>query len=167
MGQNFSHYLKGFKPEYFKNPKKYNEAELWTKFEEYIKDNDTQSWDRDDFIKSGPDAGKIVSVQIPNPPSIMGFCAFAGITEQTYNNYRKSGNSNFEVAHMIQAIIRTIQVGGGMTNTWNAGIVGRLAELIDKKELELKSDMSDDERMEKIKSILDGIKKKDDADDLL
>jgi len=140
--------------------KKYTAEQLWDKFKEYIEVNAEYGWAKDDFIKSGPEAGKVVSVYIPNPPSIKAFCLFANIGESTYNNYRVANDVELrEVALAIQDHIQGVQISGAATNTYNSNIVARWAGLVDKKELDLKSDISDDERADIIRNILEKVKK--------
>jgi hypothetical protein len=140
-------------------PVAYTPEALWCKFHEYMDFNKTQTWKKDDFIKSGPDAGKIVSLDIPNPPSIKSFCIFATISEDTFRNYSKMSGEYLAVWHVIRDIIQEIQISGAATNTFNAAIVARWAGLVDKKELELKSEMSDDERSDTIRLIMEKMRK--------
>lgn len=140
-------------------PVSYTPEALWDKFLEYMDYNKTVSWDKDDFIKSGPGAGTIVSISIPNPPSIRGFCVFAGISEDTFRNYSKMGTEYLVVWHASRDIILEIQISGAATNTFNANIVARWAGLIDKKELDIKSEMTDDERSDTIRLIMEKMKK--------
>jgi hypothetical protein len=141
--------------------KKYTPEALWQKFQDYLIQNAECSWAKDDFIKSGPDEGKIVSMSIPNPPNIKAFCLFATITESTFNSYRKSEPEMSAVSCGIADQIQGIQISGAATNTFNANIVARWAGLVDKKELDLKSDLSDDERADMIRSIIEKVKKND------
>ncbi len=152
---NNNRYWKNYSPG---APMKFTVETLWAKFKEYIEDNDKQYWEKPDFIKSGPGAGTEVYLKVPNPPSITGFCCFAGITPQTFYDYRKSGHDLSETSAYIVSIIQTIQVDGASTNIFNANIVARLANLIDKKEIDIKTEMSDDERNEMIKNILEKTK---------
>jgi hypothetical protein len=140
-------------------PKLYSPESLWTKFIEYMEYNKTVSWAKDDFIKSGPEAGQIVSLNIPNPPSIRGFCIYAGISEDTFRNYGKNDADYLAVWNASRDIIQEIQISGAATNTFNANIVARWAGLIDKKELELKSELTDDERADTIRLIMEKMKK--------
>lgn len=140
-------------------PKLYTPESLWAKFTAYMEYNETVSWSKDDFIKSGPDAGKIVSLEVPNPPSIRAFCVYAGISEDTFRNYGKNDVDYLAVWHASRDIIQEIQISGAAANTFNANIVARWAGLIDKKEVDIKSEMSDDERADTIKTILDKIRK--------
>lgn len=140
----------------------YDPDTLWAKFLAYMEFNESIVWPREDFIKSGPEAGKLITIELPNAPLIQSFCLFAGITEQTINNYRKSGSRNFEVAHAVCETIKAIQLGGSMVDVFNSSIVSRLTGLAEKKEIEIKSDLSDDERAEAIKSILQNAGKKND-----
>lgn len=140
-------------------PKLYTPQSLWDKFIEYMNYNDTVSWAKDDFIKSGPDAGKIISLEVPNPPSIRAFCVYAGISEDTFRNYGKNDADYLAVWNASRDMIQEIQISGAAANTFNANIVARWAGLIDKKEIDIKSEMSDDERSDTIKAILEKIKK--------
>lgn len=139
-------------------PKTYTPEKLWEKFLEYMDTNSKISWDRDDFIKSGPDAGKIVSIEIPNPPSIRMFTIYAGISESTLFNYQKS-TDYVAVVDAIKGSIQEIQIGGAATNILNSNIIARWAGLVDKKELDVKSDLTDDERADLIKSIAEKMRK--------
>jgi hypothetical protein len=140
-------------------PKLYTPETLWAKFQEYMDYNETVSWAKDDFIKSGPDAGRIVSMDVPNPPSIRGFCVFAGISEDTFRNYGKNDINYLAVWCTVRDTIQEIQISGAATNTFNANIVARWAGLIDKKELDIKSEMTDDERSDTIRLIMEKMKK--------
>jgi hypothetical protein len=140
-------------------PPSYTPESLWEKFNEYMEHNKDVSWDKHDFIKSGPDAGRLVTVAIPNPPSIRGFCVFAGIVEDTFRNYSKLGPEYLLVWHTTRDIIQEIQISGAATNTFNANIIARWAGLIDKKELDIKSEMTDDERSDAIRLIMEKMKK--------
>lgn len=140
-------------------PKLYTPETLWVKFTDYMEHNSTVSWAKDDFIKSGPEAGKMVSIDIPNPPSIRGFCIYAGISEDTFRNYGKNDADYLAVWNASRDIIQEIQISGAATNTFNANIIARWAGLIDKKELDIKSEMSDDERADTIRLIMEKMKK--------
>jgi hypothetical protein len=131
-------------------PVSYTPEALWEKFDLYMEHNKSITWAKDDFIKSGPGAGTIVTLDIPNPPSI---------SEDTFRDYGKKNEEYRAVCSPIRDIIQTIQISGAATNTFNANIVARWAGLIDKKELEIKSELSDDERSDMIRSMLEKIKK--------
>lgn len=83
---------------------------------------------------------------------------YAGISLDTFRNYGKCGAEYLAVTDAIRQTVIEIQVSGAATNTFNANIVARLAGLVDKKELEIKAEMSDDERNEMIKKILEKTK---------
>jgi hypothetical protein len=140
-------------------PSKYSPEELWDKFNEYMGKNEGISWPKYDFIKSGPTAGQEVEMAIINPPSIRFFCVFANISEDTFRNYGKTSDEMVAVTSAIRAIILEIQIAGAATETWSTNIIARWAGLIDKKEIDLKTEMSDDEREDTIKRILENIKK--------
>jgi hypothetical protein len=165
---NNGHFKKGNQlwklVEYPGKPKKYTPEALWQKFQDYMEYNTGVSWPKDDFIKSGPSSGTIIEMQVQNPPSIMAFCTFAGISEDTFRNYLncKTGENAAEyvaVVSAIRAIIQEIQIAGAATNVFNSNIIARWAGLVDKKEVEISATMSDDERKDAINKILDQIKK--------
>lgn len=163
--------MKRFGNQYWRNAeypgqqKRYNGETLWAKFVDYMKYNENISWPREDFIKSGPEAGKLVSIEIPNPPSLMGFTTFAGISLDTLRNYGKSDAELVAVSQAIRDIVMEIQISGAATNMFNATIIARLSGLVDKREVDIKTEMSDDERNEAIKKILENAPKKWNKDD--
>lgn len=163
MGNNPSHFKKGNQMwrnlQYPGRPANYKAEELWKKFEEYMAKNEEVYWPKNDFIKSGPTAGNLVEMKVQNPPSIRMFCVYANICENTFQSYGKSEPEMVAVCFAIRATILEIQIAGAATELWNTNIVARWAGLIDKKELDIKADMSDDEREEAIKKILANIKK--------
>jgi hypothetical protein len=146
-------------------PSKFNTPEeLWNTFVKYWEFNEKQTWAKDDFIKSGPGAGQIVSMTIPNPPSLMGFCLFANISLDTFRNYDKKtceNSSDFlAVTQAIRASILENQISGAATNTFNSNIIARVAGLVDKQEIKVDEKLSEDERKDLIKEILEQAGKK-------
>jgi len=139
--------------------RKYKPKELWDKAFEYFEDNDKKAWSKQDFIKSGPQAGQMIYLDTQNPPSLNGFCLYAGITLDTFRNYGKIDDEYLAVTSTIREIVYTIQFDGATVNVFNANIIARKIGLIDRKEVELKSDMTDDERVSAIKTILEKAKK--------
>lgn len=139
----------------FKNPPKYESAnDLWEKAKEYFEFNEKRRWIKQDFVKSGEGAGKIIDMELPNPPSIGAFCIFANISQSTFNNYSNKKDEWLVVTDVIREIIYAIQFEGATVNLFNANIIARKIGLTDKKEVELKTDLSDDERKELIKQII-------------
>ena len=146
----------------------YTAIELWAKFVEYMQANNKAYWSKQDFIKSGPGAGTIIYTDVPNPPSIKAFCIFCNIGESTFNNYwqikSKIEDDYLEVASTIRDTIQLIQVDGASAGVFNANIIARLTGLVDKKEVDVKTDYSDDERKQMIQDILASAKKDDGMD---
>lgn len=165
MGENKGHFRKGNQlwrnVDYPGNPRKYEPKTLWEKFIQYMEQNSEAMWSKEDFIKSGPGAGTKIYLDVPNPPSLGGFCVFSGITLDTFRNYGKIDAEWLAVTCMIREIVMTEQIDGATTNIFNANIIARLSGLVDRKEIDVKASMSDDERKEAIKSILEKIKKDD------
>lgn len=152
-------------------PPMYTAETLWAKFVEYMEFNSEQGWSKEDYIRSGPGAGEKVYLNTPNPPSIGAFALFCGMTRSGFDEmYRtaKDGKKDPEmeaiIAHVKETIMQ-LQIDGASANIFNANIVARVTGLAEKKEIDMKTDISDDERKDLIKKILEKTKK--DEDDLL
>jgi len=93
---------------------------------------------KNDFIKSGQNAGDIVEIPIERPFSIEGFCNYANITVQTFRNYEKGEGyeTYFPVCTHIRQVIDSQHFEGGMVGNFNANIVTRKLNLAEKQEIE-------------------------------
>ncbi len=91
-------------------------------------------WYKNEAIKSGPNAGKIIKVPTSRPYTIEGLCVYAGISVQTFFNYEQR-NDFLEVVTHIREVIRQNQLEGAMVEAYSSNIVARLLGLSDKKEL--------------------------------
>lgn len=129
---------------------------MWFAFIDYMEYNSKISWGKSFPVTSGPKSGTFVDIQIPNPPTLYGFAAYTGISENEFKHMRITPTHPcFEVACGIETHIKSVQVGGAMVNIYNAAITARLTGLVDKREIEVTQNMSDDERMDTIKEILE------------
>lgn len=149
-------------------PPMYTAETLWAKFVEYMEYNSEQAWSKEDFIRSGTGAGEKIYLNTPNPPSIGGFALFAGMTRDGFNQMHtrvKGSEKDSELAIIIDHVKETIaqlQIDGASANVFNANIIARVTGLAEKKEIDMKTDISDDERKDLIKRILEKTKKEDD-----
>lgn len=150
----------------------YTAETLWAKFLEYMEYNSQQSWSKEDFIRSGPGAGTKVYIDTPNPASITGFALFAGMSKAGFDKMYETAKTRANEDELVSVItqireeITQSQIDGASANIYNANIVARVTGLVDKKEMDVKTDLSDDERKDLIKKITDSVKKPKD-DDLL
>lgn len=90
------------------------------------------------------------------PMTLDGFCVFAGITDQTYYNYRDKADDYLEVTRRIDGIMRTQKFAGAAAELLNPNIIARDLGLVDKKETDNRHtfDLSNksDEELKKIVS---------------
>lgn len=121
-------------------PMEYSTTEaLWEAFEKYYEWNSKRVLYRQEAVKSGDLAGKIIKIPLPVPLTIQGFCVHAGIAFQTFQNYCSGiapWEGLFEVATYIRESIQTHQLEGASLNILNPNIVARLVGLADKKDVE-------------------------------
>lgn len=91
-----------------------------------------------DFVRSGPKAGKIVKIPTDRPFLIEGFCLHAGMTVQSFEHYTKKPayENYFEVSHAIRDTIFNQNLEGGYTGGFNPMLVARklgIREMIDNR----------------------------------
>jgi hypothetical protein len=87
-----------------------------------------------DFVRGGENAGDIVDLETDRPYLIEGFCNFAGITTQTFDNYSKSKGYEkfFGVSRAIRDTIFRQNLEGGLVGGFNAMLVARKLGIQDK-----------------------------------
>ena len=124
-------------------PFKFQSAEqVWSLYQNYLKDIANKPMYRNELIKSGERAGEQIPVRIDVPPNIWGFCLFADIERKTYYNYINGGeddNIDNELIHIFTCVdddIKQKQITGATVNLYNANIVARLNGLSDTVNLE-------------------------------
>lgn len=92
-------------------------------------------------VKDGPQSPDRIEssfVSHVRPMTQAGLCAFVGMTDQTYRNYRKSDAYN-EVAEMIDQIMFEQKFSGASVGLYNANIIGRELGLADRVEQRIES----------------------------
>ena len=124
------------RPFKFKNP-----DEVWKLYQNYLKHLKKNPMYRNELIKSGERAGEVISVEVPVPPNIWGFCLFAEINRQTYYDYigGNSENLNKELIDIFARVdddIKQKQVTGATVNLYNQAIVARLNGLTESIKVE-------------------------------
>ena len=124
------------RPFKFKEPK-----EVWTLYQNYLEHLKQNPLYRNELIKSGDRAGEVISVEVPVPPNIYGFCLFAGIERKTYYNYingqvngKEGDNFDPNLIHIFTCVdddIKQKQLTGATVNLYNGNIVARITGLSD------------------------------------
>lgn len=75
-------------------PKKYSAEQLWEGACKYFEDCKKNPYKKQDFIRGGKEAGKIIELEIERPFSIEGLCIFLDLNKQTFYNYEQSEEKN-------------------------------------------------------------------------
>lgn len=70
--------------------------------------------------------------KLPRAFNIEGLCAYLGISDQTWRNWRRDRSDLADVQRLVENIIRSQHFEGGMVNMFNANLVGRVLGLADK-----------------------------------
>lgn len=110
-------------------PRKYTPATLAAKFDEYK-----------NSVKSSPiyvnkvSAGEIVKVPTERPLTIVGFCAFANITRETFRQY-EGQEAYSDVLARVRTVIEADQLEGALVDVYNPSIVARVLHLADRQDV--------------------------------
>lgn len=89
---------------------------------------------KNEAIKSGPAAGKIIQIPTQRPYTLQQLCVHIGISLNTFKNYEARDNFLTVTTH-IREIITANQLEGALVEAYNSNIVARLLGLSDKKEI--------------------------------
>lgn len=100
----------------------------------YFENADKSPWYKNEAIKGGPDAGKIIKIPTQRPYSAKALCIFLGITEDTFRNYENNEKYQefFEVFKHVRDIIDANQFEGATVGAYNANIIARQLGLVDR-----------------------------------
>ncbi len=124
----------------FINPKKFLKPEdlaiAYVMYYNDLKDNPKVVQEP---IKSGDNAGTCMEVKKERVPSILGFCAYCGIDDVTFLNYkrREGYEAFFSTAKLIDTNIKANQLDMSFIGLANAPIGSKVLGLIEKKEEEV------------------------------
>jgi len=119
-------------------PMLYTTPELWKKaVDSYFAWCDVNPIMRNEALKSGVDAGRIIQIPIERPYLIEGLCDFLDISVDTFRNYEK-GNG-YEDFFLVSAYARnriySQNLTFGYTGAFDAGLVARKLGIADKQEM--------------------------------
>lgn len=118
-------------------PRKYEPESLWAKAVEYfewVKENPLYE------MKVFNYQGEIVKTELPKMRAMTekAFCLFAGISIDTFENYKSNDDEYkdfFGVAKMIEQIIYTQKFEGASADLLNSNIIARDLGLADKQDV--------------------------------
>jgi len=145
------------RPKKFESPKQFlNECM------DYFKWCDNNPWYRNEAIKSGNDAGRIIKIPTKRPYTLVGLCNYLGIVENTFKNYESDENYKdyFTVVTHVRNIINNDQLEGACVDAYNANIIARVLGLVEKtnntnKNLNINSKELTKEEMKEFNDILE------------
>lgn len=106
---------------------------LLTIFLEYLTLMQSNVWEKSDVLKSGDDAGRIVTVPVTPPLTYQTFALFSGITKDHLKDLA-SDEKLSEAVTLIMSAIEGQQLEGAAIGAFNAGLIQRLQGLADKQD---------------------------------
>jgi hypothetical protein len=127
---------------------------------EYFKQCDENPWYKNEAIKSGMDAGKIIPIPVRTPYTFTGLYVYLGVDRTTYENYEKAESYKvyFPVTKHIRGIIEQNQLEGASVGAYNPNIIARLLWLVDKTETKTEHSVSQ-ETMDLLTEVNDRLKR--------
>jgi hypothetical protein len=102
---------------------------------QWVRDN---PWIKLEPIRSGDKAGELIEVPTERPMTKTGFCIFAGISRDTFNNYcsnKENYKDFFDISTRICEVIRNNKFEGAVVKAFDGSIIARDLGLADKKEI--------------------------------
>lgn len=114
-------------------PRKYKPLELWEKACNYFEWCNNHPWTKYEAIKSGADAGKLVSIPVQIPYTLEGLAVFTGLDMSFFRLNRQSKDAEFyAVVNEIYNIIESQQFVGASSGFFNSSIIARKLGLVEK-----------------------------------
>jgi hypothetical protein len=100
-------------------------------------------WNKNEAIKSGPNAGKIIKVPTERPFTLTGMCQFLNVNSDYFNQFKKriAGKTDkksvgfAEVITRIEETIYTQKFEGAAVGAFTPNIIARDLGLVDKKDV--------------------------------
>lgn len=104
------------------------------------------------------DGGKLVrrTVKHLRPMTIQGLCAHLGISDETWNTYRRGAYQ--EVCELVENIMYEQKLSGASAGLMSANLMARYLGLADKQDIKTENtltDLSDEQLDAKLKALLD------------
>lgn len=127
-----------------RNPIYSEPTELQKKVDEYFRLMDNEYWIKEDFIKSGPDAGKIIEIRTKTPYTIGGLCEHLGVHPKYFDDYietLENMDDKEKAKDLSEIVSRTLEkidrqkIEGAMVGAYNPLITARILGLKDKQDI--------------------------------
>lgn len=116
---------------------------LWEAACEYFNWCDRNPWNKNEAIKSGDNAGKIIKVPTQRPYSLSGLCIYLNCNQGYFNDFKKNDERCTEdfsvIITRVEEIIETQQFEGATVGVFNANIIARKLGLVDKQDVDMKA----------------------------
>ena len=110
-------------------PRAYTPEALEAKFEEYVE------WAKKHPLSINKvSAGEIIPVPTERPLTLVGFCVFADIVENTFREYERQ-DEFFSVTTRARTAFTNSQIEGALIGAYNPNIVARLQGLADHQDV--------------------------------
>ena len=111
---------------------------LKTEAEKYFEETAQRTWNKEDFIKAGPNAGKKIELETSAPFLMKGLCVFLGVNIQYFRDFkeglkgmedRKKAEDFSLIVSYIEDIVSIQKLEGGLTGAYNSLMVSQIEEL--------------------------------------
>lgn len=110
---------------------------------EYFEWCEANPWVKNEAIKSGDEAGRIIAIPTARPFTLSGLCIYLGVNTQYFGDFKdglkpteSETDKDFSlVITHVEEVIRTQKYEGAAVGAFNANIIARDLGLTDKKEL--------------------------------
>lgn len=124
-------------------PFTYTPEEFEKAWEDYFKWCDENPWMKNEAVKSGELAGKIIQIPTARPYSEIGFCAYHNHGERFLNQLEKAiSDEDTEEKKALSSVLtrarakcRSQKFEGATVGAFNANIIARDLGLTDKKDI--------------------------------
>src|SRR6478735_4662649 len=111
---------------------------LWEECSKYFNWCDANPWWRNEPIKGGSNAGKIIKVSNARPYSLSGLCSYLDVSENYWHSFKKNKKLSEDILLIIarvERIIDTQQFEGAAVGAFRENIIARKLGLIEKQEI--------------------------------
>lgn len=124
---------------------------------EYFEYQSKQTWNKIDY--RGKDVQEVL-IPTSSPFTLTGLCIFLGVNTVYFTQFEKTCSKDFsKVITHVRDVIYKQKFEGATVGTYNANIIARDLGLVDKKELEIDSKMTPEERAKRIAELKEKMSK--------
>lgn len=122
----------------FKKPLRFETPDdLAIAFEEYKEWAAANPWLKQDFIRTGADAGSIVELRTERPLTEVEFAIFCGMSRVGLQEYGRDSRPSYSCIYKrIKDEMSANRVSGGLVGAYNANLVARIDGLKEHSEID-------------------------------